>query len=280
MNKVIQSGTLLLILLISNITWAGTLSENSLSKLMDLSGLNKQAAQIPALIEAGVAQARKQGAAIPDAEFAEVQKSIRSAFSTSEFLSTLGSEIKKKVSEDDAKKLFTWYTSSLGRRITQAEENASTPAAYQKMMQEVQSLLADKERLMLANEIDSLLDVSGMTMNIQENTGVAVYTAIVSAMNPGKPVNVKPYMDQMAAQKQQMSANIKQLVLVSFIYSYKNIKIANLKKYISFLKNPSTKRLNDSAIKGMVNAFNQSTTRMAKSLAVTFKKYAENKNKK
>ena len=136
MNKIIQSGTLLLTLLISNITWAGSLNDNSLSQLMALSGLNKQAAQIPGLIKVGVAQARQQGAAIPDAEFAEVQKSIGSAFSTSEFLSTLGDEIKNNVSEEDAKDLFTWYKSSLGRRITQAEENASTPAAYQKMIQE------------------------------------------------------------------------------------------------------------------------------------------------
>lgn len=280
MNKIIQSGALLLALLISNITWAGSLSENSLSQLMALSGLNKQAAQIPGLIQAGAAQARQQGAAIPDAEFVEVQKSIGSAYSPSDFLSTLGDEIKKNVSEEDAKDLLIWYKSSLGKKITKAEERASTPAAYQEMMKQAQSLLADKKRLMLAKEIDSLIDVSGMTMNIQESSGVAVYTAISSAMNPGKPVNIKPYMDQVAAQKQQMNANIKQLVLVSFIYGYKNIKIANIKKYISFLKKPSTKRLNDSAIKGMVNAFNQSTNRMAKSLAVTFKKHAEKKNKK
>ena len=280
MNKIIQSGTLLFALLISNMTMAGSLSDNSLSQLMALSGLNKQAAQIPGLVQAGVAQARQQGAAMPNDEFAEVQKSIGSAFSTSEFLNTVGSEINKNVSEKDAKELFSWYKSSLGKRITQAEENASTPAAYQEMMKQAQSLLADKKRLMLAKEIDSLVDVSGMTMNIQENTGVAVYTAISSAMNPGKPVNIKPYMDQMAAQKQQMSANIKQLVLVSFIYSYKNIKIANLKKYITFLKKSSTKRLNDSVIKGMLNAFNQSTNKMAKSLAVTFKKFADKKNKK
>ena len=62
---------------------------------MALSGLNKQAAQIPGLIQASVAQARQQGAAIPNSEFSEVQKSIGSVFSTSEFLSTIGSEIKK-----------------------------------------------------------------------------------------------------------------------------------------------------------------------------------------
>ena len=280
MKKIIQSGILLLTLVVSNITVAAPLTENSLRQLMVLSGLNKQVAQIPGVIQAGVAQARQQGASIPDAEFIEVQKSIVDAFSTSEFLKTIGNEFKNNITEEDAKELLTWYKSNLGRKITQAEENASTAAEYQKMMKEAQSLLTKEKRLALAKEIDSLMDASGMTINIQEHAGVAVYTAISSAMNPGQPVNLKPYMDRMASQRQQMSANIKTLVLVSFIYNYKNIKIDNIKNYINFLKKPSTKRLNDSAIKGMVSGFNLSIDRMAKSLASTFKKFSEQNEKK
>lgn len=272
MNKVIRGGVLLLTLLIVNNVSAGTVSENSLNKIMALSGLNKQVAQFPAMVGAGMAQARQQGSAIPDAEFSEMLKSVKSAFEPSAFLKVISKEIKSNLSESDAKNLLVWYKSSLGRKITKAEEAASTPAGYQQMIKEAQSLLANTKRVGLAKEIDSLINMTDMSMQLQEDSGIAVYTAISSVKNPGKPVNVKPYVDQVSAQKQQMRAQVEQLVLLSFVYGYKDLDIASIKKYISFLKEPNTKKFNDSVIKSMTIAFNLAINKMAKSLAMTFKK--------
>ena len=277
MNKVIQSGLVLAVLFISNVVSAGTISESSLNKLMVSSGLNKQIAQFPAMVGVGMVQARQQGAAIPDAEFSEIQKSIAGAFQLSAILKMIGKEIKNNVSESDAKQLLTWYKSSLGKKITKAEEDSSTPAAYQEMVKQAQPLFSKTKRVQLAKEIDSLINATDMTMQLQENTGVAVFTAISSAMNPGKPVNIKPYMDQLSAQKPQMRANIEQLVVLTYIYSYKDIDIASIKKYITFLKRTNTKKFNDSVIKGMVSGLNQSIDKMANSLAKTFKKNANKK---
>lgn len=277
MNKVIQGLTLLIALLVSNVVLAGTLSDKSLNELMVLSGLNKQIAEFPAMVGAGMAQARQQGAAIPDKEFAEIQKSVKNAFQPSGILNVISKEVKNNVSESGAKKMLTWYNSSLGKKITQAEEKASTPAGYQQMMKDAQVLLADKERVTLAKQINSLVDTTEMTMQLQESTGVAVYTALSSAMNPGKPVNIKPYMDQVSAQRKQMRTNIEQLVLLSYVYSYKNIKIENVKKYIKFLKQPNTMKFNRSVVKGMTGGLNQSIDKMAKLLAKTFKKHASKK---
>lgn len=243
MNKVIQSGVLLLTLLIVNNVSAGTISESSLNKIMALSGLNKQVVQFPAMVGAGMAQARQQGSTIPDAEYSEMLKSVKSAFEPSTFLKVIGKEIKSNLSEADAKKLLTWYQSSLGRKITKAEEAASTPAGYQQMIKEAQSLLANTKRVNLAKEIDSLINMTDMTMQLQEDSGIAVYTAISSVMNPGKPVNVKPYVDQVSAQKQQMRAQVEQLVLLSFVYGYKDLDAASIKNILVFLKNLILKSL-------------------------------------
>lgn len=264
---------MLAILFTSNVVSAGSISESSLNKLMALSGLNKQIAQFPAMVGAGLTQAQQQGTPIPTAEFSEMQKSVKSAFQPSGILKVIGKEIKNSVSESEAKQLLTWYKSSLGKKITKAEENASTHAAYQEMLKQAQALFAKTKRVQLAKEIDSLVNATDMTMQLQENTGVAVFTAISSAMNPGKAVNIKPYMDQMAAQKPKMRVNIEQLVVLSYIYSYKDIEIASIKKYIAFLKRPNTKKFNDSVIKGL----NQSIDKIANSLAKTFKKNANKK---
>ncbi len=279
MKKVIQGASLLMMLFFTSIVLAGEISEGSLDKLQALSGLDKQVAELPGMVRAGVEQARQQGSPIPDAEFNEVMSSIVSAFQPSVILSTIGMEIKNNISESEAKDLLAWYESDLGRRITKAEENASTPAAYQEMIKNAQILLADEKRVESAKKLDSLLNATGMAMQLQENAGVAVFTAISTVKNPGQPVNMEAFMAQMTAQEPQIRANIEQLVVLSFVYSYKDIDIASIEKYIIFLERPNTKKFNDSVLKGMKYAFNQSVEIMAKSLAVVFNKYDKKVNK-
>jgi hypothetical protein len=279
MKTVIKIPLLLTMILIPSIVWAGDIAKDSLDKLMSFSGLNKQVAQFPGMVRVGVEQARQQGSPIPDAEFVEVQRLIEGAFQPSEILSAIGKEIKSGISESEAKDLLDWYESGLGRRITKAEENASTPAAYQEMTKEAQSLLSDEKRVKFAKKIDSLVNATDMTMQLQEKIGVAVFTAISTVMNPDQQVNIGPFEAQLSAQEQQVRANIEQLVIVSFVYCYKDIDIGSIEKYIKFLERSSTRKFNDSVIKGMNHALNRSIDKMAKSLAVVFKKYREKVNK-
>ncbi len=274
--KKIALGVFLLIFIFSaSVVCSGELSSNSLNRLMALSGLNKQVAEFPGMVQAGVEQARQQGLEIPDAEFDEVVRSIEGAFQPSEILSTIGMEVKNSISESEAEHLISWYESDLGKKITKAEEDASTPAAFKEMIAEAQSLLADQQRVGIANKLDGLLNATDMTMQIQEDTGVAVFTAISKVMDPEKPVPVEAFKSQMSAQEQQIKANIKQLVIVSFVYSYKDIDIDALEKYIAFNERTNTRKFNDSVIKGMKYALNKAIDKMATSMAVTFKKHAE-----
>ncbi|MBI5206077.1 MAG: DUF2059 domain-containing protein [Nitrospirae bacterium] len=274
MKKVAQ-GVSLLVIFATSMAWAGEINSDSLNRLMTLSGLHKQVAEFPGMVRAGVEQAKQQGSPIPDAEFDKITRSIESAFQPSEILSTIGIELKNSISESEAKGLLAWYESDLGRKITKAEEDASTPAAYQKMIKEAQSLLVDKKRVEIAKKLDGLLNSTDMVMQIQENAGIAVFTAISKAMNPDQPVHIEAFKSQMLAQKQQMRANIEQLVIVTYVYSYKDIDIDSLKKYVEFNERPNTRRFNNSVIKGMKHALNKAIDKMATSLAVTFKKQTQ-----
>lgn len=280
MKKVIQGASLLIVIFIPGIVGAGEIAEDSFDKLMALSGLNKQMAEFPGVVRAGLEQAKRPGAPIADAEFGEVQRSIEDAFQPSGILSVIDMEIKNNISESEVKDLLTWYESDLGRKITKAEENASTPAAYQEMIEEAQSLLTDEKRVKLAGKIESLVNVTDMTMRLQENAGVAVFTAISTVMDPDRSVNnIEAFKAQMSAQEQQMRANIEEFVILSFVYSYKDIDMASIEKYVKFLERPNTRKFNDSVIKGMNYALNQSIGKMAESLAVVVKKYDEQVDK-
>ncbi|MBU0996273.1 MAG: hypothetical protein KJ737_27560 [Proteobacteria bacterium] len=274
MKKPIQWLIWPMVLVFAGIVCAGDLTDRSFEKLMDLSGLNQQMVEIPGMIVAGIGQARKQGPPISDKEFEEMQGVIKGAFQSSEILKTIGKEIKNNLSESEVKELLVWYESDLGIMITKSEKEASTPFAYQEMFRDAGMLLADEKRVTIAKKIDKLVNSTDMALQLQNNTGIAIFSAISTVMNPGQPTNLDVFKAQMAAQENQMRAEMEQIIILSSVYSYQNIEIDQMEKYIQFLERPHTIKFNNSVIKGMKTALNRSIDKLATSLAVVFKKNA------
>jgi len=235
---------------------------------MSLSGLNKQIAEFPGLVQAGIEQAYHQNPSISSGELADLKGVVAKAFMSEKFLNTISDEIRKTISEEEGKQLLSWYESSTGRQITVAEENASTPEAYQAMIREAQFLFSDKNRIDLAQKVDTLVGISDMTLQIQMDTAVAVFMSASSALNKNQKINIDNFKNQLEAQKEQMRENIEKLTLLSFLYSYKNIEIDTLEEYINFISKPATMKFNESVVKGMKSAFNQATNEIAKSLGI------------
>ncbi len=61
-------------------------------------------------------------------------------------------------------------------------------------------------------------------------------------------------------------------MIVSYVYSYKDVDIASLEKYVDFNKRPNTRRFNDSVARGMQYALHKSIDTMTNSLTVKLKK--------
>lgn len=139
------------------------------------------------------------------------------------------------------------------------------------MMSDAESLLADQERVGIANTLDELTHSTDRAIQIGENAEMAVFTALSKAINPEKPVPVEAFKSQMSAQKQQIRTETKQMVTISSVYTYKDIDISSLKKYIEFNERPNTQKFNNSVMKGMDAAFNQAIDNLAASMATAFK---------
>ncbi|NIO07562.1 MAG: hypothetical protein GTO40_05960 [Deltaproteobacteria bacterium] len=269
MKYLIRSASFLFLLVVFGHAWSEEIKPESFEKLMALSGLQKQVAEFPGMVRAGFEQARERGTPMGKGDYEEVITSIDAAFRPSRILKSIGSQARRSLSESEARDLLIWYESDLGKRITRAEEMASTPAAYQEMIRDARSLLADHERVQIAQELDRLLNATNMAMRLQKDAGIAVFIAVSRIVNPGQPVQLDAFRAQMLAQEEELRRNVELLVIVSFVYSYRDIKIENLEKYVAFNKRPNTKRFNESVIRGMQYALSQSIDRMADSLAVT-----------
>lgn len=271
MKKISLITPLLLMSLFNNFALAESISDASINKLLNLSGMTKQVAEMPAMFEMGIEQASKQTSGMPESSITEIKKSLASAFEPSKIINAISAELKENISESDAKDLFKWYESALAKRITKAEEDASTPAEFQKMMQSAETLLTDQKRVKFAKNLDNLLKVTDMSMQLQQNAAVASYVALSTAMEPNKPLNIQQFKAQVGNQMQQGRANMERLVITSFVYSYKDIAMADLNKYEIFLKRPQTRRFNDASKKGLITALDQAIHTMSETLAAHLK---------
>jgi len=270
MNKFIQQSLLLAILMMSGIAMAAEITNDSLSQLMTLSGINKQVADIPAGISAGMQQSRQQGAKLSDEQFSKIEEVMSTAFQPEEIGNTISKKLKNELSETEAQALLSWYKSDLGKKITQAEESGSDPAALQEMFKQAQTLLADKERVKLAKRIDQLVNATDLTFEFQKNTATAIFTSLSKAMNPGQPPDMKTFEAKLAEAQPKMKQQIEQLITLAYVYNYKDLSTAEINKYIEFLQRPATKKFNKLSIIGMKDALNASTIKMANSLATIF----------
>ncbi len=264
------------LLLVAIFLFASSLSyaditDESINKLLNLSGLTKQVDQFPGFFKAGLERAKQQSTSIPDDQYSLIVHSVDESILPSEIIEEIRISLKKSINEKEAEKLLAWYESDLGKKITRAEESASTPEAYQQMMQLAQSLLENSERVEFANRIDVLVGATEMTMDIQKNTGIAVYSAIMTAIKPDAPLNIEPFKAQMDALIEQTRATTKQIATISFVYSYRNIKTNNLKKYETFLSEDTTMKFNKAIMDGMNRGIKNSASRWADLLAKIFK---------
>jgi len=276
MNKIVRQMVIFLAITLPSIVWAEQITQDSLNKLMDLSGIHKQAIDFPKVVQAGLIQAKKQGTPMSDTAFNKIQRAMTDAFQADELLKIIGAEVQNSITESQAKELLIWYESEVGKLIIKAEEDAATPMAYQQMIEEKQMLMADQDWVKIAKMMDDLTHTTDITMQLQQGTNVAIFTAVSVARHPDKPVQIAAFREQLITKEQALRPDVEQFVILSFIYSYKDVKATNIERYFDFLKQENTKKFNASIRRGVKDAFEQANNKMAQSLVVEFKESAEN----
>jgi hypothetical protein len=246
-------------------------SDESVNKLLELSGLTEQVGQFPELIKAGMEQAKQPGSPISDAEYTFMLSSINEAFVPEKITHAIGQSVKASMTQTEANQLLAWYESDAGRAITDAEESASTPEAYQQMMASAPSLLKKTDLVQTAKRIDVLLNATETTLQAQEQSSLAVYLALMTAIQPDTAVDIAPFKAEMAAQKSQMQTEIQNMVVVSLVYAYQNVDPQNLQKYEAFLSDATTAKFHQVVLSSMSKAFESGAGDWGRTLGQHFK---------
>lgn len=278
MNKklTLLASSLLALLFSAGLAWAGDLSDASLRKLLDLSGVNQQVAMIPEMIKGGARQAQEEaessGKAAPlsKQDYKELQDIFGEAFQPGTLLQAVAAAVSRNVSEADAKQVLAWLESDVGRKITQAEVDATNDEARGNMMNDAGALMADKERVELARKLDQLQHTTDDAITIEAQMATVMYVSVSKRLRPDQAVDEKAFRKQVMAGIDR--ANVEQATLTSFVYTYRNIDIPSLKKYIAFLEQPAARRFNDSLSTGLMEGMNKCTENAAEKVAAAARK--------
>ena len=258
---------------------AKTISQSTLEKVMELSGINDQAAQLPAVIWAGVLQAQSRQPLLAPPELSEAEQHIKKAFDITFILSVVRDEVRGDLSEEAAQEVLVWLESDLGKKITEHEKRASTPQAVAEMMSLARAHLADTERVERFKKYDSLVNAVGSTMQIQQKAAIASFAAIANAISPDPQAQIASYKSQIYAQENIMRANAEQIAAISFVHGYKDLPLAEIDKYLEFNSKRSSLTYSKAIQRGMRKSMNQGLEKMSQSMAQMFKKYHGQKSK-
>lgn len=241
--------------------------DRQLAELMALSGLNEQVAQIPESLKAGFMQAQQQGTPISEAAFQAMMRSTDRSIVAEDILAAIQASLASKLSYDDVQTLLRWYRSDLGREITEAERRAAQPSAYGDMMRQAKTLYGDSRRVKFAEKLDKLFGATDMVMELQKFTGVAVFSAMMMGTQPGAAMDLSVFEERIATEIEASRPAVEQGIVLSYLYSYRNLDMAKLETYAQFLREPEARRFYTTILESMNDALRNGIADLARDMA-------------
>ena len=202
--------------------------------LMEVSGLNHQIEQLPAMINAGVQQGRNNG--MDEDTFAQVSTAVGETHTARAFTEEIKNGLKKNYDQERFAALLEMLHSPFAQKITQLEKEASTP----EVMQQMQAYAATLEknpptaaRVALIERLDKATAATSAAMNIQLQTAqtmIAVLDPLLPAEQRMKPGQKEEMLWQMQLQGRPMA---QQFIALTMLYAYRSLPDKELEQYIA-----------------------------------------------
>ncbi|HWT80726.1 MAG TPA: DUF2059 domain-containing protein, partial [Candidatus Methylomirabilis sp.] len=158
--------------------------EAAIQELYVKSGLEKQLAQLPLVIQAALDQAivtDPHADQLPP-QMGSVMKALApKAFALDTLKTVVLASLKDQLTTDDTTAVLEWLNSPLGRKCTQLEETAFTPAALAEILQyaaRVQESPPSTARLQIIRQLDAALKATESSVEMAINMQLALSLAI------------------------------------------------------------------------------------------------------
>jgi len=201
-------------------------------ELYELSGLEKQVAQLGELSVAGLNEAYEQEG-LPERFYEYLLPLARDAYNVHKIRRDLLQRIEKNLDITCIEAVLIWLQSPQGRKITIAEEAASTPEGIQRMQAfaaQLQTNPTSLRRLQLVKRLDKANNSTELMIDMATITVHGVIKELNAILPSAQRVDYYTLEQQMNAQRSQMRRSFQNVCIVRRRYhqtifqEFKNIQ--------------------------------------------------------
>lgn len=239
-------------------------------QLMEVSGLKKQVYQIPQLLQSDIGQQQLSGNITPE-ESKRINGLMLSSFEENTIYKAIQEYVKANLHREDIIESLAWLESSIGKKITMLEENASTPNAYMEMQEIGPKLLEENKntsRFAKIKKLDKVIRATEASVNIVQNVQLAILSAVSASIETGKRPSFKDIQVLVEKQKFLIQTEMEREVQIQFLYTYRELTDHEIDKYIGFAETKSGQRYHQVTIDALNQALVQGARRFGKLLGM------------
>ena len=234
------------------------------------SGAEQQLADSAADFPKAISDAMRESEQPPPFTTEQIEGAARRAYDVSVTAKVVIEKLRTTLDKRDAKKVLAWLGSPLGKRITALEVamgSADAEAAMESYMESLDQHPPAEERMALVHRLDDALRVSEGAVKVYTNMSVAIAVGVLDASPYVNEDAVRRLKESIAEKNPQIAESVRQQVLATLLYSYREVGDADLERYIEFGQSPSGKRYQDAMIEGIDRALTLAGVRFGRELS-------------
>jgi len=239
-------------------------SPRHVDELLHKSGIWKQAADLPAQLKAGAAQARAQEKAsgkpgMTDADYDRFVAAMARAFSADRFRRVTAREIERNLSAADEATMLKFLSSDLGLRATRAEEEMGAAMGGEGAQQRLETYFTKvpgARVTKLARLMRAFKAGEGAASTMINVASAIAYGAAVAAPNGDERI-ARQMRKEFEAQRTQVTEAMNRQITKVAAYVYRDLSDDDLDRYTEFAQTPAATRFTDVTIKAMDIAFQE-----------------------
>jgi hypothetical protein len=200
----------------------------------------------------------------------QIEAAARRAYDVSITARVVIDKLRTTLTGQDAKNVRAWLGSPLGRRITALEVAMGSPDADAAMQAYAESLHEHppaEERMTLVHRLDEALRVTEGAVKVYTNMSVAIAVGVLDASPYTDEDAVRKLKESIEEKNPEIAESVRQQVLLTLLYSYREVSDADLQRYIAFGQSPSGKRYQDAMIEGIDRALTVAGVRFGRELS-------------
>ncbi len=236
--------------------------EQSVDELIELSGLKQQIPRLPnqymTLVDQVLAGFDRSHP-MPKNVRRDLRQSFADALASDNFESQIRSRLLDGLSQETTVATMNWLRSDLGKKITAAEVNVSSPERSVQLatfMLRLQLERPTPERLQLVRRIEEVTQGSEMATEAWETIIGAIARTIEAGFRGKNPQRREKFDEFMASIRESMKGMFQQGQIFEALFTYQSMTDGELKQYAEFLETPAgrdvTKTINR-AVQGVAS---------------------------